>query len=369
VSRRITLFNQRECCTSRGCESITEGGVAEEFSFLDVPVTAWVAANDLAFALRDRFPVSKGHTLVIPKRLVTTWFDATRAEQLAILDLVDEAKVALDREYRPDGYNVGFNAGAAAGQTVMHLHVHVIPRYSGDTVDPRGGVRGVIPDKQKYDLLTQPTGASHAREQPAITYSIPAVVSARRSTFAGLPAFVHGSELHFEKTIQGALRSADHADMLSAFVQVSGVQLLIGDLADALAKGCKIRFLTGDYLGITSAHALRMLLRLASEHPGFDARFYETQRNIAFHPKSYIFLGGEEGVAYVGSSNLSRSALQDGVEWNLRLVSSVDKATFNAVRARFEQPPRRAYYRSCSARTRRRGRRRRRRETPCTRTA
>lgn len=311
--------------------------MAEEFSFLDVPVTSWVAANDLAFAMRDGFPVSKGHTLVIPKRLVTTWFDATRAEQLAILDLVDEVKAALDRDFSPDGYNVGFNAGAAAGQTVMHLHVHVIPRYRGDTADPRGGVRGVIPDKQKYALLPARVGASQAREQPAIAYSVPAAAIARPSRFAGLPAFVHGSELHFEKTIQAALRSADHADMLSAFVQVSGVQLLVGDLADALAKGCKIRFLTGDYLGITSAHALRMLWRLACEHPGFDARFYETPRNIAFHPKSYVFLRGEEGVAYVGSSNLSRSALQDGIEWNLRLVSSLDEATFNAVRARFEQ--------------------------------
>lgn len=112
--------------------------MAEQFSFLDVPVTSWVAANDLAFALRDGFPVSKGHTLIAPKRLVETWFDATRTEQLAILDLVDEVKAALDREFSPDGYNVGFNAGAAAGQTVIHLHVHVIPRYRGDTADPRG---------------------------------------------------------------------------------------------------------------------------------------------------------------------------------------------------------------------------------------
>lgn len=311
--------------------------MAEEFSFLDVPAASWVAANDLAFALRDRFPVSKGHTLVVPKRLVTTWFEAIRAEQLAILDLVDVVKDALDREFSPDGYNVGFNAGAAAGQTVMHLHVHVIPRYHGDTPDPRGGVRGVIPDKQKYALLPGRTDSSHAREQSAVAYAIPATAIARPSPFAGLPAFVHGSELHFEKTIQEALRSADHADMLSAFAKVSGVQLLIDDLADALGKGCKIRFLTGDYLGITSADALRMLWRLASEHPGFDARFYETQGNISFHPKSYIFLCGEEGVAYVGSSNLSRSALQDGVEWNLRLVSSFDKATFDVLRARFEQ--------------------------------
>ena len=98
------------------------------FSFLDLPSSTWVASNDLAFAVRDRFPVTEGHTLVVPKRVVATWFEATRQEQLAILDLIDEVKLALDRELKPDGYNVGFNAGAAAGQTVMHLHVHVIPR-------------------------------------------------------------------------------------------------------------------------------------------------------------------------------------------------------------------------------------------------
>jgi diadenosine tetraphosphate (Ap4A) HIT family hydrolase len=86
-----------------------------------------------------------------PKRLVATWFDATREERLAILDLIEEAKTALDRRTPfPDGYNTGFNAGVAAGQTVMHLHVHVIPRYTGDVPDPRGGIRNVIPELGNY---------------------------------------------------------------------------------------------------------------------------------------------------------------------------------------------------------------------------
>ncbi len=118
--------------------------------FLDLPATAHVASNALAFAIRDGFPVSPGHTLVVPRRLMVTWFEATREEQLAILELVDVVKRALDEERRPDGYNVGFNAGAAAGQTVMHLHVHVIPRYAGDMDDPRGGVRHVIPGRGNY---------------------------------------------------------------------------------------------------------------------------------------------------------------------------------------------------------------------------
>ena len=104
---------------------------------------AAIAENALGFAVRDRFPVSEGHKLVVPRREVATWFDATREEQLAILELVDVVRAQLDQHVpKPDGYNVGFNAGAAAGQTVMHLHVHVIPRFRGDVDDPRRSGRG-----------------------------------------------------------------------------------------------------------------------------------------------------------------------------------------------------------------------------------
>ncbi len=109
-----------------------------------------IAANDLAFAIRDGFPVSPGHTLVVTRRLVATWFDATSAEQSAAMALVNEVKRMLDESHHPDGYNVGFNAGDAAGQTVPHLHIHIIPRYRGDRPDPRGGVRWVLPDQADY---------------------------------------------------------------------------------------------------------------------------------------------------------------------------------------------------------------------------
>lgn len=118
--------------------------------FLTRPSSEWVGSNPLAFAIRDLYPVTRGHTLIVPRRLVATWFEATREERLAIVDLIDVVKAQLDAEFHPDGYNVGFNAGEAAGQTVMHLHVHVIPRYRGDMPDPRGGVRHVIPDKGNY---------------------------------------------------------------------------------------------------------------------------------------------------------------------------------------------------------------------------
>ncbi|WP_205708793.1 HIT domain-containing protein [Kineococcus siccus] len=120
--------------------------------FLQVPPTQWVASNDLAFALRDAHPVNPGHTLVVPRRLVPTWFEATPSEQAAILALLEEVKSGLDRYYAPEGYNIGINVGAAAGQTVFHLHVHLIPRHVGDVDDPRGGVRHVIPTRGHYPV-------------------------------------------------------------------------------------------------------------------------------------------------------------------------------------------------------------------------
>lgn len=106
--------------------------------------------NDLAYARYDGFPVSKGHLEVIPKRHVKDWWEATNEERMAIITLLDEAKKIVDEKYHPDGYNIGMNLGEMAGQSVMHLHVHLIPRYKGDVENPRGGVRGVIPNKQNY---------------------------------------------------------------------------------------------------------------------------------------------------------------------------------------------------------------------------
>lgn len=106
--------------------------------------------NELAFATYDGYAVSKGHMLFMTKRHVDNFFNITLDERNAIFELVNEAKKMLDEEYKPDGYNIGMNCGVAAGQSVMHIHVHLIPRYNGDVENPRGGVRGVIPQKQNY---------------------------------------------------------------------------------------------------------------------------------------------------------------------------------------------------------------------------
>ena len=110
-----------------------------------------VAEDELTRTVCDAYPVSPGHTLVMPRRHVASFFDMTEVEQAAVLAAVRVATVALDAELRPDGFNVGVNVGVAAGQTVMHAHVHVIPRFLGDVADPRGGVRYCIPAKGRYE--------------------------------------------------------------------------------------------------------------------------------------------------------------------------------------------------------------------------
>ena len=309
--------------------------------FLDLPPSTWVASNDLAFAIRDNYPVTEGHTLVITRRLVATWFDATPDEQRAVLALMDEVKSGLDRTLKPDGYNVGFNAGEAAGQTVPHLHVHVIPRYAGDMDDPRGGVRHVLPARGNYKRIAAdwrnppgPSSRSH-RVEPLTT---------------GAPGPRLGDYL-------GALfRSADEATVVSAFVQNSGLDVLEPTFEQFLRHGGRLRLITGDYLHITQADALQRLLDLQSRTSAyaaadesdeaplsgtFEVAVVEAERlKRSFHPKAWVFAWGtdpRDGIAYVGSSNLSRSALGHGVEWNLRVERRLDPAAWDRVAAAAEQ--------------------------------
>lgn len=109
-----------------------------------------ILENEKCILIKDKYPVTEGHALIIPKRHYESYFSSTREELDAITDLIIKAKEFLDKRYNPDGYNIGINSGEASGQTVMHTHIHVIPRYDGDVDDPSGGVRGVIPSKQKY---------------------------------------------------------------------------------------------------------------------------------------------------------------------------------------------------------------------------
>lgn len=102
------------------------------------------------FAFYDKFPVSKGHSLIVPKRLAPNYFDLTLKEQTACWIAANKVKTILQEKYNPDGFNVGININEDAGQTISHCHIHIIPRYKGDVENPRGGIRGVIPGKKEY---------------------------------------------------------------------------------------------------------------------------------------------------------------------------------------------------------------------------
>ncbi|MBA3542050.1 MAG: DEAD/DEAH box helicase family protein, partial [Deltaproteobacteria bacterium] len=283
--------------------------------FLEVAERDHVCANELAFAFRDRFPVSSGHTLVVTRRVVPDWFAATAAEHAALLELVGVVKQQLDAELHPDGYNVGFNAGEAAGQTVMHLHVHVIPRFRGDMDDPRGGVRHVIPSKGNY-LAAVPPLATGGADDPFARHI--------------LPLFARAEEIA----------------IVAAFIQESGLERIEAAVDVALQRGARIRIVTGNYLNITQAGALETLLdwerasqRDDGTEAGLVARVIEVERlprGASFHPKSWRFAAARFGIAFVGSSNLSRTALEAGIEWNLRVDRDRDAAAYGRITTAFD---------------------------------
>jgi diadenosine tetraphosphate (Ap4A) HIT family hydrolase len=109
-----------------------------------------IASSALSLAFFDGFPVSPGHVLVIPRRHVASFFDLTEEEVADMMALMHQVKSLIDARFHPDGYNIGCNCGEAAGQTINHFHLHIIPRYKGDCENPRGGVRGVIPSHMSY---------------------------------------------------------------------------------------------------------------------------------------------------------------------------------------------------------------------------
>ena len=225
-----------------------------------------------------------------------------------MMSLVKEVKCVLDERLRPrpDGYNVGFNSGVAAGQTIPHVHIHVIPRYTGDVPDPTGGVRHVIPSKANYlrrkPDLTEPTRLTLSTGHPC--NPVWGWISAR-------------------------LRGAREVDILASFVQLSGLDVIQEAVFAALRQGAVVRVLVGDYLYISDPAALRRLhgwMEVVKEDedlkPGqFEARLAEIQclpyLPESFHPKAWRILDDSGGMLVVGSSNLSRPALETGIEWNL----------------------------------------------------
>jgi len=118
--------------------------------FCDVPAGRVIWRGTHTIALKDEFPVSPGHSLIAPLRHICSWTEGTSDERTELLAAIDYVRARIDAEHAPGGYNIGINDGPVAGQTVPHLHMHLIPRYAGDVQDPRGGIRWVLPEKAKY---------------------------------------------------------------------------------------------------------------------------------------------------------------------------------------------------------------------------
>jgi superfamily II DNA or RNA helicase/diadenosine tetraphosphate (Ap4A) HIT family hydrolase len=285
--------------------------------FCSPPAEGLFYQGGLTYGLWDRFPVSDGHALLIPKRHVPSWFEATREEQTELTAAIETVKARIEErlERNPDGFTVGMNLGEAAGQTVPHLHVHVIPRFVGDVNNPVGGVRNVIPARADYTLGKIPHGRvliTGGADDPLLPHLAEHLVKATRFDFA------------------------------VAFLRRSGLRMVLPMIEDFLARGGHLRAVTGTYLNITEPHALRVFLDFSECYPNqvvfrvFDAPLE------SFHPKAYLFYGerGTEGshVALVGSSNLSESALTTGNEWNYRAVAATEEnSVFADVREAFER--------------------------------
>ena len=281
---------------------------ALESPFVDIARSDWIAFNRSAFAIWDAYPVTPGHALVVSRREIEDWWVATAEEKADLLELVDQVRDVILTQHGPvDGFNVGFNAGRAAGQTIDHLHIHVIPRRVGDVPNPRGGVRHVIPEKGGYLAPNESVSGGLSPTSPVLIDG--------RAKFL-LPELV----AHLRNS------SLDHIDIVVSFVKMSGLGLLAGALSDALDRSAVVRILTTDYLGLTEPLALATLHDLTDDHPNhLSVRIFH-DAETSFHPKAYLFYSSAAGAgeaAFVGSSNLSKSGLSGGIEWSLH-VGSID---------------------------------------------
>lgn len=282
--------------------------------------------SPLVLGIWDWNPVSTGHALLVPRRHFSSWFDSTQEEKSALFDAVDQVKDVIDQCYSPDGYNIGVDIGRSAGQTHFHMHLHVIPRYHDDARGEASGVRLAIPvrEERSQRVLDLTAHYTHSKETFLIS---------------------GGSSEPLARHLKAQLATAVSVDIAVAFVMKSGVDILHSSIVDILSRGGHVRLLTGDYLDATDPVALLQLMDLEPGPGSLTRRVYQSlgtssslrRPAIAFHPKAYIFRNIDgSGVAFVGSSNMSRSALQDGVEWNYKIISSRDEAGFGQVCKAFE---------------------------------
>jgi superfamily II DNA or RNA helicase/diadenosine tetraphosphate (Ap4A) HIT family hydrolase len=277
--------------------------------FCSVDESRIAFSNDSVIAIWDEFPESPGHLLVIPRRHIPAWIGLSSLEKAAIWSAIDQCLTVISERFHPDGFNVGFNEGAAAGQTVFHFHLHIIPRYEGDVAGPLGGVRHVIPDKANCLVAGE---------------GLPAPAIYQKLVTGGADPLLPHLLLHLD--------GSTTCDIAVAFLLDSGARMIVAHLQDFLARGGRARVLVGDYLDVTEPAALRRLNDLSGD---LVVRVFEA-RERGFHLKTYIFRTDVEGIAFVGSSNLSAPALTSSIEWNYKVISSHERAGFSEITAGFE---------------------------------
>ncbi len=274
--------------------------------------------GEYVYGMWDAHPVTQGHALLIPRRHVSSWFDATPEEQQELMQALFGLRARILEQYPAVGFNIGINDGSAAGQTVDHLHVHLIPRYAGDHPDPTGGVRHVIPGKANY--LQRPQ-----QDLPMVRDAVPGY--SRLTTGAADPLLPR---------LRTHIGQAKRADIAVAFLRQSGLDMLSAHLLELLQRGGELRLVTGDYLGITEPKALYQIYDWM-QHPEYgqriQARLFRANQ-ISFHPKAYLFHfdpGSNKPVAIVGSTNLSKMALTNGIEWNYQVYAAQDPVGYQEV--------------------------------------
>ena len=255
--------------------------------------------------MQSPHPVARGHTIVAPRRHTVNAADVTVDERDAIRAAIDQLRMQIDRKHAPDGYRVTFDLAPIGRASTGHFHVDLVPQYREQETSPY-----ISPAPLANALVT---GAS---EDPLLPH------------------------------LKDSLRRATSFRASVAFVQPSGVELLRDELRGLLDRGGTVQMVVGDYLGLTDPDALLDLMDLASSSPeSVHLRVYESKTSgRGFHPKSYLVETGDgNGIAFVGSSNLSRPALSDSVEWNYRIVSSESPAAFRSIRFAldriFHDPP------------------------------
>lgn len=281
-------------------------------------------ADDHIFAAWVSQPAAPGHCLIATRRHIPTWWESTREERTGLLEATFEVRRQVEERHRPEGYHVGFDILPSPGRTVGHLHLHVLPRYAPP--DPRDCTcrSELVP----APLVLPVDTASLAAEAPSPSWSL--APGAPHS----LP-LIRGEGDPFYPHLRAALSRAHQVDIAVAFLMPGGWSKVVPHLEDLLSRRGSLRLLTGDYMDVTDPDTLMAVLDLR-ERWDFEARIFQTGTGT-FHPKCYLFRERNgNATAFVGSSNLSASALGNGLEWNYRALSSRERAGVLEVQRAFE---------------------------------